>query len=81
MWKHWSVDELILKLPLVNVKLKAPGPGGNEPSMLAESIAALANAQGVKVGLRAFNDSFVSADLNTNGELVANRPEMETWEV
>jgi hypothetical protein len=81
MWKDWSVDELILKLPLITVTLKAPSQNSNAPSKPAESIAALAGMHGLKISIRAFNDLFVSADLNTNGELMANRPKVDTWEV
>ena len=33
-----------------------------------------------KIAFRAANDLYVSADLNRNGELVADRPEASGWE-
>jgi hypothetical protein len=44
-----------------------------------ENIHSKALAEG-KIAFRAFNDLYVSADLNRNGELVADRPEASGWE-
>lgn len=79
MKKTWSIDEIILKLPFVNIKLKAPQPG-SESQRDAEGRIVLDGALGVKVALRSFNGSFVTADLNMNGALLANRPRLDDWE-
>jgi hypothetical protein len=77
----WSIDEIILKLPLVNIKLKAPALKNNEPQATVESAAAFEGIQGVKVALKSFNGSFVTAALNRNGELIANSPNVAGWEI
>jgi hypothetical protein len=81
MKKVWSIDEVTLKLPLINIKIKAPTLQSNESPMIAENIAALAGAHGVKVALKSFNGSFITAELNMNGELIANRPMADAWEI
>src|ERR1041384_5233705 len=81
MRKVWSIDEITFKLPLVNIKIKAPTLKSNESPAVAENIAALAVAHGVKVALQSFNGSFVTAELNMNGELIANRPKADAWEI
>jgi hypothetical protein len=81
MKKVWSIDEITLKLPLLNIKLKAPTLKSNESQATAENRTALAGARGVKVALISFSGSFVTAELNMNGELIANRPKADAWEI
>lgn len=77
----WSIDEVILKLPLINIKLKAPSLKRGELQPAVENVGLLQGIQGVKVALKAFNESFVAAELNTNGELIANRSWLRAWEI
>jgi hypothetical protein len=81
MRKVWSIDEITLKLPLVNIKIKAPTLKSSVSPAVAENISALAEAHGVKVALQSFNGSFVAAELNMNGELIANRTKADAWEI
>src|SRR5258708_892757 len=78
MKKYWSLEEIILKLPLINIKLKAPQRTTSQVN--ADRLDIHAAIQGLKVGFRSFNGSFVGADINRNGELMANGPKMDTWE-
>ncbi|HMJ26761.1 MAG TPA: hypothetical protein VK475_13070, partial [Pyrinomonadaceae bacterium] len=80
MSRHWSIDEILIKLPLISVKLKAPVTAGKGPRKDAQSMIPVEGLQGIKVGFKAFNGSFVGADINRNGELTANGPKMDTWE-
>jgi hypothetical protein len=81
MKKVWSIEELTLKLPLFNIKIKAPTLKSDQSPAVTENMAALAGAHGVKVALKSFNGSFVAAELNMNGELIANRPKADAWEI
>jgi hypothetical protein len=80
MKKDWSIEEVIFKLPLLNIKLKAHSLAIKASRTGADSVALRAEPQGMKVGLKSFNGSFVTAEINRNGELIANRPKMATWE-
>jgi hypothetical protein len=79
--KIWSIDEITLKLPLIDIKLKAPilNRGLHQPDV--ENMDLLRGTQGVKIALKAFNGSFVTAELNSNAELIANRSWVQAWEV
>lgn len=80
MKKDWFIDEVIFKLPLLNIKLKAHSLDSKGFRTAADSVAMRAEPPGMKVGLKSFNGSFVTAEINRNGELIANRPKMSTWE-
>ena len=80
MKKHWSIDEILIKLPLISVKLKAPLIAGKESRNDAQTMVLVEGLQGIKMGFKAFNGSFVGADINRNGELAANGPKMDSWE-
>ncbi len=80
MGKRWSIDEIIFKLPLVDIKLKTSAPEPGQSSASAEGADSFPGLRGVHVGLKSFDGSFVTADLNTDGELVANRPTLDAWE-
>ena len=77
--KYWSIDEILIKLPLVNIKLKTPIIDTKEARNNA-SIGFVEGVPGTKVGFKSFNGSFVGADLNRNGELMASVHKMGTWE-
>jgi len=79
MRKYWSIDEILIKLPIVNIKLKTPVINIKQARMDA-GIGFVEGLQGIKVGFKSFNGSFVGTDLNRNGELVASVRKMDTWE-
>jgi hypothetical protein len=80
MKKHWSIDEILIKLPIVSIKLKAPIVDSKQVRKGAERIALVEGLQGMKVGFKSFSGSFVGADIDRNGELMANGPKMNAWE-
>ena len=80
MKKDWSINEIILKLPLINIKLKSSSSKNGESPTKTENVGAYLGTQGVKVALKAFNGLFVTAELNMGGELIANRERIDTWE-
>lgn len=80
MGKGWSIEEIIFKLPLVDIKLKTSATGRSESSASAEGADPFPGVSGVHVGLKSFDGSFVTADLGAGGELVANRPRLDAWE-
>lgn len=71
MRKDWFIDEIILKLPLLNIKLKVPVSDSKTDS---DRMVLPDGLPGMKVGLKSLNGSFVTAEINRNGELIANRP-------
>lgn len=77
----WFINEIVLKLPLVDIKIRTPTPKSGETSISARAKAALEGAHGVKVALKSFYGAFVTAELNTDGELIANRPDVGDWEI
>lgn len=81
MKKDWSINEITLKLPLINIKLKSSASKSGGAPASVENVAAYVGMQGVKVALKSFNGSFVTAELNMNGELIANRSKMDAWEI
>jgi len=81
MKKDWSINEIIFKLPLINIKLKSSTSKSGESPARIENVAAYLGTQGVKVALKAFNGLFVTAELNMSGELIANRSKMDAWEI
>lgn len=80
MTKGWSIDEIILKLPLIDIKINVPGSRSDESQKQLGNTTALPDALGVRVALKSFNGSFVTAELNRNGELMANRATVDAWE-
>src|SRR5260370_42199012 len=71
---------MLSKRPLVNVRLKAPVVIGKQSRKDAQSVVLFEGLQGIKVGFKSFNGSFVGADINRNGELKASAPKMNAWE-
>ena len=80
MKRHWSIDEILLKLPMVNIKLRASVGASGEARKEGERIVFVEGLRGMKVGFKSFTGSFVGADMNRNGELTANGPKMDDWE-
>lgn len=76
--RRWSIDEILIKLPIINVKFKASD--SDKFPQLPQPIMVLDASLGIKMGFKSFNGSFVGADLNRNGELVAIVPKMDAWE-
>jgi hypothetical protein len=68
-------------LPIINVKFKASSADSNESPEQSQPITVIDASFGMKVGLKSFNGSFVGADLNRNGELVATVRKMDAWEI
>src|SRR5689334_3498990 len=80
MKKVWSLNEIIFKLPLIDIKFTSSTSKSGESPANTENIVAYLGVQGVEVALRAFNGLFVTAELNLGDELIANRERMHTWE-
>jgi len=78
MSKHWSIDEILIKLPIVNIKLRSVVD--TKEARKDAAIGFVEGLQGVKVGFKSFDGSFVGADLNRNGELMASVRKMDAWE-
>jgi len=76
----WSINEIIFKLPLVDIKLKTSDPERGQSPARVEGTNPFPDVRGVNVGLKSFDGSFVTADLNAGGEIVANRPKLDAWE-
>jgi hypothetical protein len=68
--RSWQIRELVLKLPLLEVKL-----GPNEKRGLEGTPV------GLRVALRAANGLFVTAAMNRRAELVATGPKVDDWEI
>ena len=81
MGSRWSIDEILIRLPIINVKLKASLADTDKSPEQSQPIKAIHESFGLKVGLKSFNGSFVGADLNHNGALVATVPKMDAWEI
>jgi hypothetical protein len=69
--RSWSLREVVLKLPLLEVKV---GPNDERRALEGEST-------GLRVALRAANGLFVTADMNRRAELVAMGPKVDRWEI
>lgn len=80
MSKRWSLDEILIRLPIINVKFKASSTDPDK-SPKAQPITVIDASFGMKVGLKSFNGSFVGADLNRNGELAGTVRKMDAWEI
>jgi hypothetical protein len=80
MKSKWSIDEILIRLPIVNIKLKAAKLEGTEAGKETERMVLAEAGPGMKIGLKTFNGSFVGADINRNGKLMANGPKMDAWE-
>src|ERR1044072_176247 len=80
MKKDWSINEIILKLPMIDIKLKASTSESGKSPTRTENLETQLHTQGVKVALKAFNGSFVTAELNLGGELFRARNKLDAWE-
>lgn len=80
MKSKWSIDEILIRLPIVNIKLRAAIVASKEDGKETERVVLTEALHGIKVGFKSFNGSFVGADLDRNGELMANGPKMDVWE-
>lgn len=67
MKKRWSIDEILIKLPIVNIKLRAPVVASGEARKEEERIVFVEGLRGMKVGFKSFTGSFVGADMKRNG--------------
>jgi hypothetical protein len=79
--ERWPVSEVILKLPLVDIKLKAPSPQGGSPQLATAEDSTFERVSSVSVALKACNGSFVTTELSGDSTLIANRPWVKAWEV
>jgi len=52
MNKHWSIDEILIKLPLISVKLKAPVMAAKESRKDAQSMVLVEGYRGSGWGSR-----------------------------
>jgi hypothetical protein len=80
MKSKWSIDEILIRLPIVNLKLKAAIVDSKGTHKGTERVVLAEGFPGIKVGFKSFNGSFVGADISRNGELVANGLKMDAWE-